>query len=319
MKNAIIFGLAAASIATPTASAGGWIAYNDSVDIDPNLTPANATNFGLGRSYLGEGDTGKLLDFETGEDTGVLVTFKENFSTGSINWATDFAGFTPGSDAAATFEGILDLSGNMSYGDDPGWSLELVFSDLDPDVSYTFAATVHRNGGGDYAGRVTNWLLSGAEGATYASSAEAHKIDDFNVEFSTGDNTAGLVARWTDIQPGADGSFTIRTSHGVGAANGGIPGADAYRGYAGGLFMLEAQSDGVPLMISSVDYDSGTNETTLTWPTSSNRIYAIDVSEDFLTWSEIVKDLEFESETATYVEEDVMSPSEKRFYRLRIQ
>jgi len=319
MKKRVCFGLVAAFISTPTVFARGWIAYNDSIDVFPDETPANATDFGLGRSYLGEGPSGKLLDFETGEDTGVMVTFEETLSTGSINWATDFASFTPGSDAAEIFEGILDLSGNMSYGDDPGWALDLTFSNLDPDVSYTFAATVHRNGGEDYASRVTNWLLSGAESATYASSEAAHKIDETNLEFSTGNNPDGLVARWTDIQPGADGSFTIRTSHGVGAANGGIPGADAYRGYAGGLFMLEAQSDGVPLMISSVEHDSEANDTILTWPTAANRIYAIDVSDDLLTWSEIAKDLTFESETGTYIEEDIESPLEKRFYRLRIQ
>jgi hypothetical protein len=50
------------------------------------------------------------------------------------------------------------------------------------------------------------------------------------------------VARWTDIQPSEDGKITIRTSHGVGEANGGLPGAHAYKGYGGGVFMLAEQS-----------------------------------------------------------------------------
>ena len=34
----------------------------------------------------------------------------------------------------------------------------------------------------------------------------------------------------------------IRTSHSVGEANGGLAGAHAYKGYAGGVFMLELQT-----------------------------------------------------------------------------
>ena len=46
----------------------------------------------------------------------------------------------------------------------------------------------------------------------------------------------------TDIQPSAEGTFTIRTSHGIGEENGGLPGAHAYKGYAGGLFLLMEQT-----------------------------------------------------------------------------
>ena len=70
-------------------------------------------------------------------------TFTENTSAGNtINWATDVADFTPGTDAAQIFGGKLNLTGNMSYNDAPGWSLDLKFSNLDPAAAYTFAATV---------------------------------------------------------------------------------------------------------------------------------------------------------------------------------
>lgn len=52
-------------------------------------------------------------------------------------------------------------------------------------------------------------------------------------------------------------SVVIRTSHSVGQANGGIPGAHAYKGYAGGVFMLGEQirsssSGAKPLDIVSI-------------------------------------------------------------------
>ncbi|MEC7813086.1 MAG: hypothetical protein VX598_09790, partial [Verrucomicrobiota bacterium] len=85
--------------------------------------------------------------------------------------------------------------------------------------------------------------IMGAESFVYASSEGAWKVSEESVEFSTGHNEAGYVAKWTDIAPGADGRIVIRTSHSVGEANGGLAGAHAYKGYAGGAFMLELQGD----------------------------------------------------------------------------
>jgi len=298
--------------------ADGWVAYNDCVDTTPAATPVNATSFGLGRSYTGDGSSGTLINFDTGAATGVQVTFTENFSAGNtINWATDAADYTPGSDAAELFSGKLNLAGNMSYNDSPGWSLDLNFSSLDPDTSYTFAATVHRNGGVDYASRITNWTLSGVESATYACSSGAQKISETSAEFSTGNNTAGLVARWSDIRAGADGTFTIRTSHGIGNVAGGIAGADAYRGYAGGLFMLMAQPVDEPFSISTVDYDTGSDSATITWPAATGCTYAVDASNDLITWEPLANGVPFTGNTATFTEANVASPDGRRFYRVR--
>lgn len=221
----------------------GWVAYNDSSFKEGQVNAPNVTTFGLGRNFQGEGLTGSLLHFPTGQATPVTVTFEETFSTGSINSAGDAATYGAGSDAEGLFGGKVDLSGNMSYGDSPGWHLDTIFTGLDPAKKYTFAGTVNRNGGASYAPRVTNWRVLGADGYTYASSAGAHRVAEDSVEFSTGNNPDGLVARWVDIQPGADGTITIRTSHSVGEANGGLPGASAYQGYAGGVFLMVEQED----------------------------------------------------------------------------
>lgn len=307
--------------ALPTlASASEWVAYNDCVDTDPGSTPPNATSFGLGRSYTGDGESGNLIDFATGADTGVSVEFTENFSAGNtINWATDAAEFPQGSDAEALFGGILDLAGNMSYNDAPGWSLDLRFSNLEPSRSYTFAATIHRNGGGDYQNRISNWTLVGATGSTYASSAAAHKVSELSVEIPTGNNTGGLVARWTDIVPAPDGTFTIRTTHGVGEANGGLPNPDPYRGYSGGLFLLEAQGLGAgAFSITKLDFDAQENAATISWTSLPGCSYAVDASNDLIHWDELSDNVPADGTTTNYIESDLDPTATRRYYRVRL-
>jgi hypothetical protein len=299
-----------------------WTAFNDCVDSDPASTPANATSYGLGRSYVGDGGSGNLVDIETGKDTGVTVTFTENATDAStINWATDPAGYTAGTDAEMVFGGKLNLTGNMSYNDAPGWSLDRTFSNLDPGAKYTFAGTVDRNGGDGYRNRITNWTITGARGAVFASSNGTHKVSEDSVEFSTGHNPEGLVARWTDISPAADGSFTIRTSHGIGEANGGLPGADAYRGYAGGVFMLEKQVslESIPnsFVISSIDYDAVAATATITWPARSGNSYAVDFSVDLGEWNELDDSITADGSTANFTETDVPALPGQRYYRVR--
>lgn len=299
-----------------------WVAFNDCVDTDPGTTPANATNFGLGRSYAGDGMSGNLLNFATGTDTGVTVTFTENTSAGNtINWATDPAAYPVGSDAESLFGGNLNLTGNMSYNDSPGWTLDLKFTGLDPGASYTFAGTAHRSGGDGYALRITNWTIMGAGASTFASSVGTHQVSAESVEFSTGNNIAGHVAKWTDIRPAADGSFTIRTSHGVGEANGGLPGADPYRGYAGGVFMLaeQARLPGAPngFAITAVDYDPATAAATITWASRNGRNYAVDYSDDLGAWVEINDSIPADSDTSSFTDEGVVAPGGRRYYRVR--
>ena len=220
-----------------------WEAYNDSAFKTGQINADNVTTFGVGRNFTGEATAGDLKNLVDGENTQANVAYVETISTGSVNNAGDFADYAAGTDAEAVFKGKVDLAGNISYGDSPGWYVDLKITGLDPTRFYTFVGTANRNGGAGYADRVTNWKLIGADFFTYASSAGAHKVSDDSVEFSTGENGAGYVARWTDIKPGSDGTIIIRTSHTVGAANGGLAGAHAYKGYGGGVFMVKQQLD----------------------------------------------------------------------------
>lgn len=227
--------------ATAYSAPEGWVAYNDCVFKDAQFIGENVTTFGIGRTNIYP-ESGNLINQVTGKDTGVVVTFSEFITAGSVNWAGDAAQFDKGSDADEIFGGYVDPSGNISYGDAPGWYVDLTIEKLDPEGYYTFAGTVNRNGdGADYTNRVTNWRLIGADSFIYASSEKAQKVDEDTVEFVTGDNDVGYVAKWVNIDPGKDGEIVIRTTHGVGKEGGGIAGANEYKGYAGGMFMLEFQ------------------------------------------------------------------------------
>ncbi len=219
-----------------------WTAFNDSVNKNGGTTDVSVTTINVGRTSPGP-SSAELLEFGSGDGTGVTATYEETLTVGSVFWTNDSITYDEESDAAKLFGEALDLSGNISYGDAPGWHMDLILEGLDPNRKYVFAGTAMRGGGAGYAERTTNWKIIGADSFNYASSDGAWKVSDDSVEFSTGHNADGYVAKWTDIAPGADGKIIIRTSHSVGEANGGLAGAHAYKGYAGGAFMLELQGD----------------------------------------------------------------------------
>ncbi len=266
MKNwscLLVFFLTCGSAISQTAS---WQAYNDSVNANGGTTDETVTMINVGRSSPGPASS-ELLVFGSGDGTGVTATYEETLSEGSVYWTSDAITFDEESDAAKLFGEALDLTGNISYGDAPGWHMDLILEGLDPNSKYVFAGTAMRGGGLGYAERTTNWKIMGAESFVYASSEGAWKVSEESVEFSTGHNEEGYVAKWTDIAPGADGRIVIRTSHSVGEANGGLAGAHAYKGYAGGVFMLELQ----PLPKASwqayndsVNANGGTTDETVT-------------------------------------------------------
>ena len=165
----LVFAIALIFFLTNGNAAAQWTAYNDCADIDPGLTAENITSYGLGRGYQGDDGAGELLNFETGAPTGVEIEFVETFSTGNtVNWAGDFSSVDEASDAAITFSEKVDLTGNMSYNDAPGWHVDLIITGLKPERSYTFEGTANRGGGASYADRVTDWSILEADTAVFA-------------------------------------------------------------------------------------------------------------------------------------------------------
>ena len=59
-------------------------------------------------------------------EPGVTATYEETLSEGSVYWTSDAITFDEESDAAKLFGEALDLTGNISYGDAPGWHMDLI-------------------------------------------------------------------------------------------------------------------------------------------------------------------------------------------------
>ena len=135
------------------------------------------------------------------------------------------------------------MTGVIYYGSS-GWYVDLTFTGLDPAKTYTFATSASRNGS-TYTLRNTRYTISSVA-ATNASTAGVNVINESSVWFNTGDNhNEGYVARWTDIQPESDGSFTVR-------AEANDP-ATEYRAYAFDVFMLQEEGGIPPVMVDVPD------------------------------------------------------------------
>ncbi|MBW1881844.1 MAG: hypothetical protein JRJ84_26100, partial [Deltaproteobacteria bacterium] len=252
-----------------------FTAYNDCVydpgldaaGTDPNgqsvhYTTSNVTVFGIGTvspdsSAYTSGSaypntSGALVDYTTGTSTGVTATFTQNGAVSSVTWqpqvaATWTGGYdtASGTDAHDTFNGIADMTGTSYYGGS-GWWIDLTLTGLDPTKRYSFVTTASRakantDGAPGYSDRVTIYTLSGADAATNSSSTGTTEVggDPLKVSFGTGNNHAeGYVARWTEIDPGADGTIVIRTEPDLGTGGAG----DEHKAYTFDVFKLEETS-----------------------------------------------------------------------------
>ena len=87
-----------------------------------------------------------------------------------------------------------------------------------------------------YTARLSKYTISGIDAATNASTSGVTRttttIAEDTSTFSTGYNTVnGYVARWTGIQPGADGSFAVTATHDP----------SNYQGYGHSVFLLSEE------------------------------------------------------------------------------
>ncbi|MBN1674989.1 MAG: fibronectin type III domain-containing protein [Kiritimatiellae bacterium] len=184
-----------ASVDTPPDTAPReWTAYHDlgwlAGQPDANITTAPA-------------GAAPLVDFASGQPIGITLTIA---SPGAVShWAESNP--AAGTDAHAVFNGKLDCNGFISSTLDP---ITFAFSGLDPGRVYDVVLFGNRAGG--YLDRLVTTTISDVDAFENASSAGAgfSGPGDRTVTICNGENTAnGYVARFVNVLPGRDGTFTL--------------------------------------------------------------------------------------------------------------
>jgi hypothetical protein len=138
----------------------------------------------------------------------------------------------PGTDADTLLQSKMNLHGFIRYGAASGWWVDFTFTGLNPNKVYEFAGSANRfkPGGGNptnenfYATRLSRITIVGADSFVNSSTTTASAVagiptptigtdvmanDKYVVDFG-GNYTNGYAAHFTNINPGSDGTFTIR-------------------------------------------------------------------------------------------------------------
>lgn len=237
------------------------MAYNDCI----GSSPANTTQYTIYQGRTNQ-TSGTLVDFVNPQIQGLpTVTFSASPTlcrTGSAQ-----ADPLPGTDAYAIFHGKIDFGsdGHISYASQSWW-IDIEFTDLNPADRYTFVGTAIRVT--NYEDRWTRCTISGHSGAENTSSTgEGMAIQENHnsTDFRAGNNHArGQVVRWTNIDPGPDGRFTIRTEPAPYTESG-------YRAYPLQGFMLANTKGNVGPQNRAPIAEAGPDQTFI-WP---NRTIAL--------------------------------------------
>ena len=200
---------------------------------------------------------GELIDYDTGEPTGVELTV----DGGNYEDVSGYDGRSApeGTDAAALFGGIVDTLGIIAYVNEPDRPLVLTFSNLLPALRYRVVFHGDRSAyGWDRASQV---IVSGADAFTNTSSVASDNPapgangalfsgpDDDSTRVPS-DNLGGYVARFTDIDPGADGEIVLTIAY-----DGIVP----YKAKYASAVLLETVENTVPDCVADTDCDNGIN------------------------------------------------------------
>ncbi|MEI6914344.1 MAG: PEP-CTERM sorting domain-containing protein [Armatimonadota bacterium] len=197
---------ALAVVIISVASAGmasAWTAYNDCGGLsgNPNVTSYQIPNGSVTIA------SGLLKDYATGSSLGVTATPSAS-STATYWYGVPSFTHPAGSDAAI-FTGKVDFNGSPEMNNATDW-YQYDISGLNPGRTYKFKTTFNRSGTG-YENRKTNFTLSGATSWLNQSSAGTTiSGDGSSTIINVGNNALGLVACWSNINPGSDGIFTVK-------------------------------------------------------------------------------------------------------------
>ncbi|MEE8451835.1 MAG: LamG-like jellyroll fold domain-containing protein, partial [Thermoguttaceae bacterium] len=220
----ILSGLGAVT-SLPEGTITGFVAYNDHIkgpETHPNTTWYDAC---AGDAAPAGPASGPLKDIVTGVDTDVTLTITND---GAV---FDYKSNPPveGTPAYEAFHGFVDFAGSdgalLAGVNGFGASIEIAgedryvhtFSGLDTgdELTYSFIGTSVR-------GKVNNrWTLVTLEGTDAAVPSEPqgdgmYVISPTQIAIIGGQNHLegqGFTAAWTEIDPGADGAFSVVSTH----------------------------------------------------------------------------------------------------------
>ena len=191
----------------PFEGASVFVAYNDLSWADGQLA-AKITQITTD-SGAAATNTGLLVNYFSGAETAIRLTVTGGAWNGAGH-ASLGTNARAGTDAARVFEGIVDCEGVISYGTE---SVELAFSGLDPRQRYELVLFGNRAEPA-YEDRVSDFVLKGAlafmNASTLGVSVLSNSVPNDTARMVVGDNTAwGCVARFSAIEPGADGAVRV--------------------------------------------------------------------------------------------------------------
>lgn len=228
-----------------------WEAYNDHRPTD-GVTSPNATGYEMRATDEG----GILLNISTGAElpASFIVVVEGDGATDNFGANSQV---NAGSPADKLFKGFVDIGNDGIPGirSSLNTKLILVFSGLTPSRRYKFRGTTSR--GGNYNDRWSVFSIVKADAfvdahqdgsnnkniftkATFANGA----LQPNQVALNSGDNKAGSLVGWENIEAGADGSFSVEAQQYVGAAPFGNPAAAAYAYGFSAIYLAEVEATG---------------------------------------------------------------------------
>lgn len=188
------------------ANAATFRAYNDLASNVPNeYAGTNVTDYSLGTT------SAPLIDYATGTQLGYTLSVTGDGTNANVS-GTNSNGFNPnsGTDAYSVFGDNVNMV-RYIQGDGGAGFVNLEFDNLTTTELYEVVVYGERSPATD--GRPTQFTIFGADSFMNESTSgtDFTGSSDPSVSYDTAPNfDVGYVARFTDINPGSDGSFFIQ-------------------------------------------------------------------------------------------------------------
>src|ERR1043166_3574139 len=234
-----------ALLGSTMASQAQWVAFNDhapGTGTGPYTSFWNVENQAPGRTGLLTNAVAGVLPLGATLPVTLTITV-----AGNVTYEGSQGNPASGTPLYTTFNGFVDFTGtpNPSLAlNGAGAVVTYTFTGLDPNKRYSFKGSAVRANG--YLDRWTLFELAGADSFSSAhtanalTSAQVPAILPNQCAVDTGANdsaSTGDMADWENIEPGADGTFSVNSYQYLGTVPGGSSAGP--KGYAMTGFRLE--------------------------------------------------------------------------------